>query len=129
MGNGYCSSCGQTFRPDGGCWYCVPPKAIWSRVKCPECFAVAGLACEDAEGMRQPNRRPHKSRVDRYFAGGYREPAYDLPAEAQPETWPEYQLAYSIFDNAPDSTTRAELRQQISDAVRRHRAEAVESAT
>lgn len=48
----------------------VPPvnvnPVIWRTVKCPTCHAVAGLACEDADGYRQP-RQTHPARTELFY--------------------------------------------------------------
>jgi hypothetical protein len=63
--------------PSADCW-CKPiaeyvpprlrhtPPIVWQTVKCPTCHAVAGLACEDADGYRQP-RQTHPARVELFY--------------------------------------------------------------
>lgn len=42
------------------------PPVVWETVKCPTCGAIAGLACEDSEGMRQP-RQTHPARTELFY--------------------------------------------------------------
>jgi hypothetical protein len=42
------------------------PPVVWETVKCPTCFAPAGLACSDDEGMRQP-RQTHPARTELFY--------------------------------------------------------------
>ena len=41
-------------------------RAVWHNVACPTCFAPKGLACEDDDGYRQPDKPQHPARVEAY---------------------------------------------------------------
>ena len=42
------------------------PPVVWKTVDCPTCGAIAGLACEAGEGMRQP-RQTHPARTELFY--------------------------------------------------------------
>lgn len=41
-------------------------RVVWQTVRCPTCHAVAGLACEDSEGYRQPDGPNHAARIQSF---------------------------------------------------------------
>lgn len=44
---------------------CINP-VVWEAVRCPTCFAPEGLACEDEDGYRQPDRS-HPARIEDFY--------------------------------------------------------------
>jgi hypothetical protein len=62
---------------------------------------------------------PHTDNADKCTC----HPGCGCDTLAMPETSSEYEFAYSIFDNAPDDMPRVELRDKISAAIKKRRAE------
>jgi hypothetical protein len=60
---------------------------------------------------------PHTDREDKCACY----PGCGCDTISEPESWAEYELCYSIFDNAPEDATRIQLRDQMSAAIKERR--------
>ncbi len=41
-------------------------RVVWETVSCPTCHAMPGLACEDDQGYRQPDKS-HPARIEDFY--------------------------------------------------------------